>query len=726
MNIVHIITSLESGGTEKNLINLIQFDNNRNKHTVFVLKPFGFYEKTLKKKVKVYSPKNRKILSFLFFFFFLIKYCKINQIKIDVVYSWGYHPNLISIFTSVKNKIWNIRSSGEKIYNSPKRFFYVCLNGFFSLFSDKIIFNSYKTKNQHSKFFFNKNLIVIQNGFFFKKSKLKYKKSQCINYLCIARQDYYKDHKNLLKSFLLFNQKFNNWKLYIIGKGNEDILEKYDLEITKEFKKKIIIVNETKNLKKYMNLAHFHVLPSLGESFPNVVGETMSFGIINIGCDVGDTNYLIKDKDFLVKPENSEALFKALLKSKKLYLENYPNYLKKCKNVIELIINNFNYLNYYRSFISETKKIISRKFLFVLPTLNIGGAERVTIEIIKTINLINKDINTDILVLGKKSNHNYENKFKGKIFYLNHKKTFFSLISVMKFINSHNYKIVFSNIPNANALMNFVKIFSIKRFNLIVRESNMPYEPLKHKLSFKNIFDFLLRFFYFNANLVVCPSKEIYVNLNRILYFKSSNKFIHLPNYIDDKYNNNKSKENLKGKIYKNKFILNISNVSFQKNIEYSLKIFKILLKEKPNFKLFIIGKILNQKYFKKLQFLIKKYNLINKVYFLGFQKNPYNIIKKAKLIICTSRWEGMPNSLLQSVSLNKKIVSVDCRSGPSEIKDNRFYINIIKNNNPNLFAKKINQVLDKKIQIDNKNKIFKYNKKYFEKIKSILNYDFK
>ena len=725
MNLIHIITSLGSGGTEKNLLNLIKFDNNKNNHIVFVLKPFGFYQKDLERKVKIFKPNDLSLFGLLKFLIFLRSFCKKNREKIDIIYSWNYQTNLISTLLNGKRKIWNIRSSGEKIYKSPKRFFYVFLNGFFSLFSDKIIFNSHKSKKQHSKFFLNKNITVIHNGFLLNKNKLKHKKNQCINYSCIARNDYYKDHKNLLKSFLLFDQKFKNWKLYIIGKGNENILEKYDLEITKEFKKKIIIVNETRNLKKYMSISHFHVLSSLGESFPNVVGETMSHGIINIGCDVGDTKYLIKDKDFLVKPESPEALFKSLLKSKKLYLENYPKYFKKCKNVKEFIYNNFKYLNYYQSFILEAKEIILKKFLFVLPTLNTGGAERVTTEIIKTTHLINKDIKTDLLVLGKKSNYDYENNFNGKIFYLNHKRAFFSFISVIKFINSNNYKFVFSNIPQANALMNLVKIFSIKRFMLIVRESNMPYEPLKHEFSFKNIFNFLLRFCYFNADLVVCPSKGIYISLKRILYFKRSNKFIHLPNYINLKYNNKKSKKNLKGKIYKNKFILSISNISFQKNIEYSLKIFKILLKKKPNFKLLIIGKILNQKYFKKLQFLIKKYNLINKVYFLGFQKNPYNIIKKAKLIICTSRWEGMPNSLLQSVSLNKKIVSIDCRSGPSEIKDNRFYINIIKNNNPNLFARKINQVLDKKIQIDNQNKIYKYNKKYVEKIKLILNYDF-
>ena len=39
MNFIHIITSLESGGTEKNLLNFIKFGGKKNSHTVFVLKP---------------------------------------------------------------------------------------------------------------------------------------------------------------------------------------------------------------------------------------------------------------------------------------------------------------------------------------------------------------------------------------------------------------------------------------------------------------------------------------------------------------------------------------------------------------------------------------------------------------------------------------------------------------------------------------------------------------
>lgn len=249
MNLIHIITSLESGGTEKNLLNFIKFENKKNSHTVFVLKPHGFFEKDLSKKVKVYSPKETGFFSLIKFLIFMRNYCNKYKEKNNLIQSWNYQTNLISILIKSKKKIWQIRSSGEKIYNSPKRLFYVILNGIFSLFANKVIFNSYKSREQHKNFFLNKNLIVIQNGFKIKSLKRKIKKTKKINFLSIARNDYYKDHNNLIKSFIIFDKKFKNWNLYIVGKGNRNILKNYNVD--ESFKKKIIIVNERKSLEKY-------------------------------------------------------------------------------------------------------------------------------------------------------------------------------------------------------------------------------------------------------------------------------------------------------------------------------------------------------------------------------------------------------------------------------------------------------------------------------------------
>jgi len=88
-------------------------------------------------------------------------------------------------------------------------------------------------------------------------------------------------------------------------------------------------------------------------------------------------------------------------------------------------------------------------------------------------------------------------------------------------------------------------------------------------------------------------------------------------------------------------------------------------LKNKINFKCLILGKGSN--YLKLNNFIINN-NLKNKVKLSGFKSNPYPYIKMANLFILSSRYEGLPNVLLEAQYLKKFIISTNCPTGPKEI----------------------------------------------------------
>ena len=69
-----------------------------------------------------------------------------------------------------------------------------------------------------------------------------------------------------------------------------------------------------------------------------------------------------------------------------------------------------------------------------------------------------------------------------------------------------------------------------------------------------------------------------------------------------------------------------------------------------------------------KLEKMIDTLGIRNKVEILGFTKNPYPVIKNAKLLILSSEREGLPTVLIESLILDTPIVSTNCHSGPSEI----------------------------------------------------------
>ena len=65
---------------------------------------------------------------------------------------------------------------------------------------------------------------------------------------------------------------------------------------------------------------------------------------------------------------------------------------------------------------------------------------------------------------------------------------------------------------------------------------------------------------------------------------------------------------------------------------------------------------------------LVRKLNLTKKVHFLGFKKNPFPYVRKSRLMILCSDFEGLGMVILESICLKTPVISSDCPSGPSEI----------------------------------------------------------
>ena len=73
----------------------------------------------------------------------------------------------------------------------------------------------------------------------------------------------------------------------------------------------------------------------------------------------------------------------------------------------------------------------------------------------------------------------------------------------------------------------------------------------------------------------------------------------------------------------------------------------------------------------KDLRDLAKKLGLENDIFFLGWQKNPFKFLSRAKVFVLSSLWEGLPNTLIEALACGCPAVSTDCPSGPNEIIEN-------------------------------------------------------
>ncbi|KAA0258999.1 glycosyltransferase family 4 protein [Deferribacter autotrophicus] len=126
------------------------------------------------------------------------------------------------------------------------------------------------------------------------------------------------------------------------------------------------------------------------------------------------------------------------------------------------------------------------------------------------------------------------------------------------------------------------------------------------------------------------------------------------------------------------------------KNLTFIVDTIAILKNFKNNFKFYFVG---DGPYKDYLQNYIKEKNLEVYFEFVGETKNPYSYITDFDLVVFPSKNEGLPAGLIEPLLMKVPVVAVDTEINREVI--NIYNGGILLEENPELFAKKIAEVLD-------------------------------
>ncbi len=279
-----------------------------------------------------------------------------------------------------------------------------------------------------------------------------------------------------------------------------------------------------------------------------------------------------------------------------------------------------------------------KKLHFITPSLSIGGAERVMVWIA---NALSSEYKITFIVLNRTEN-SYSNELDNKICvkYFNIKSVKNSFFILYKYILQNKNDYFFSAQMHSNVLLLILKILFFKKLKLGIREANSL--NLKNLPGKKDKFlYFLSKYIYRSANFIVALDHQ-----TKSLLINKFNIEEHLVNVIgnpiDVKLIDYMSIEPIE-EDYSDYFIA-VGRLEPQKNLKFLIELFR-----SNNHKLLIVGE---GSQFDELSRLIIKYNISSRVRLLGYKKNVFKYIYKAKALLLPSLYEGFPNVVVQSLYL--------------------------------------------------------------------------
>lgn len=362
---IHIITSLNLGGTENFLSNLISMSDKK-KHTVVSLKKKTANDVIFDKNVNVIYLNFSS--NFFLNLFQIIKLYKIlKNTKFSSLNLWLYHSYLLGSLLSIRKKnrkiIWHVRCNYRLYKKNLSSMLNLYLCKIYLMFNKNvlIVFNSESSRTSHIAKGFTAINIIIHNGVDENKFNNHNKTDEIIinNHLInknqfnigmISRFHPDKNHEVFFKALKKFQSITKNFIIILAGidinNHNKRLLyliNKYQLT------DKVLLLGVVKNIHELIPYFDINVLTSKSESFPNNIVEAMSCAVPSIASNIDNIPDIIDDCGFVFKEGDSEECY---LMIKLFYLKYYnKNILIRLKEKNrKRVIENYNISNTLNEF----------------------------------------------------------------------------------------------------------------------------------------------------------------------------------------------------------------------------------------------------------------------------------------------------------------------------------------------------------------------------------------
>lgn len=305
-----------------------------------------------------------------------------------------------------------------------------------------------------------------------------------------------------------------------------------------------------------------------------------------------------------------------------------------------------------------------KKIVFVLPRLYPGGAERVLISLMNNLDRDRHQIAFISLTGEGTIRHWIDSDIP--IYALQKKTVYGSLTALYKMLKELQPDTVVTTMIQTNLGLLLLKPF-FPKMRFIIRESSMPSAMIREYGLKGRLCRYIYKYIYPRADVVICPAQGIIeefrkdfrvdVSRYRVLYNPVNERQLH------DTISTMDYDPALRG--HKVHFVC-VGRLGFEKGYDRLIEaLVNFRMNNDLDWRLDIIGKGAETK---KLGELIRSHGLQDRVVLAGYQNTPWPQIAQSDCLLLPSRWEGMPNVVLEALACGTPVIAHRDAGGVVEI----------------------------------------------------------
>jgi len=292
-----------------------------------------------------------------------------------------------------------------------------------------------------------------------------------------------------------------------------------------------------------------------------------------------------------------------------------------------------------------------------VPSLRLGGSENFIITLVSSLDKSKFDIS--VLLVNAKDSRVNELPHHIELIDLRSPRVRYSIFKILSCVYRKKPDILFSTVSHLNLYVSMMKYFLPKDVRIIARETNtISSRYLDQPYPF--LFKLLYKIFYNNIDCFVAQSRHMANDLEKFNVAGSKVKIILNP--VDVEKIKTLSMEpciDYEGGCLR---LLSVGSLVHQKGHDILLK---ALAEVTIDFHLIVLGEGHLRS---ELIMLSEELGINDRVEFLGQVENPYRYMQNADYLILSSRYEGLPNVVLESHVCGLPVISFNSPGGVSEI----------------------------------------------------------